>query len=288
MAHPFRHDLEAALARIDQLESALADSRTPTSLGTLVWSKVRVPLMVGTVVGSLLGGVGFSSLLVAEVDEEAEPDFDMAADIADLNSDIANMRSQIVTVSPRGISALQVGDTASGHAAALNAACGGVHDATAVTLELHVAANGSVSRAQARGPEALARCTERVATTWTFPASDGATHATVPLYFSPNVATGARPVHLAAAANAAPAEMGSLAVTCMPACDTVLEDGVPLGRSPILAHPTAVGRHAIELISGTQRRLVHAQVHAHQLAEIRQDLSAPLEPETSAESMAPL
>ncbi len=278
MSHPFRHDLEAALARIDQLESALADSRRPMSLGSmgsLVWARVRGPLMVGTVFGSLLGGVAFSSLVVSGLDDDAEEtSFDMASDIAELHGDIASVRTQIVTVSPRGVSALQVGDIASGKAAALNTACGAVNETVAVVLDLDITADGSVSRAQARGPDVLARCTERTAKTWTFPASDGATHATVPFYFRPSIATGARPVRVGRGASGAAFEdMGSLAVICTPTCDTVLLDGEPLGRSPILAHPAAVGRHQLKLISGTEWRQVATDVHPHQLAEIRVELT---------------
>lgn len=276
MTHPFRHDLEAALARIEQLESALAEAKQPTSLTEQLWVKVRTPLMVGTVIGSMLGGVGFSTLLVSHVDEEAEPDFGLAADIAEAHSAV---RTQIVTVSPRGISALQVGDIASAKASDLNAACGGSTEPVGVTLDLDVASDGTVSRAQARGPDALARCTERVAKGWTFPTSDGATHASIPLYFRPSLATGTRTVHLPAAAHAEPLETGTLAVACAPACDAVLEDGVPLGRSPILAHPSTVGRHVVELISGTRRHTVYTHVYAHQLAEIREDLSDSPDPD---------
>lgn len=302
MAHPFRHNLEAALARIEQLESALADCQRPTSLPSQVWTRVRAPLMASMVVGSLLGGVGFSTLLVSNIDEDVEPDFGLAADLTEAHGGIPSVRTQIVTVSPRGISAMQVGDIASSKAAALNTACGGVTEPVGVTLNLEIAADGSVSRVEARAaganqgtraaganqgtraPDVLARCTERAAKTWTFPASDGATHATVPLYFRPNLAGGARPVGLPAAANAEPVEMGSLAVACMPACDTVLEDGVPLGRSPILAHPSTVGRHVIELISGTKRHTIYTDVYARQLAEIRKDLTDG----TDLEPQAPL
>jgi hypothetical protein len=284
MTHPFRHDLEAALARIDQLESALADSKRPSSLSEQLWQKVRTPLMVSTVIGSLIGGVGFSTLLVSHMDDEETADLGLAADIAEAHTAV---RTQIVTVSPRGISALQVQDIASSKAADLNAACAqknAVVEPVGVTLDLDVTSDGAVSRAQARGPAELARCTENAAKTWSFPPADGTTHASIPLYFRPNLATGARVLNLPQDAKHPQPEQetGTLAVACMPACDAVLEDGVPLGHSPILAHPSTVGRHVIELISGTTRHTVYTHVYPRQLAEIREDLTDTPDPETLA------
>jgi hypothetical protein len=285
MSHPFRHDLTAALARIEQLEAALAESRGNAPLAAQLWDRARAPLAVGVVAASLFGGIGFSGLVVSNMDEELEPDFyAAAADISGPSSG-SSVRSQIVTVSPRGLSAWQIGDVASSKAADLNAACGSAIDPVGLTLELDVAADGTVSRALARGPEALARCTERAAQQWTFPLSDGPTHAQVPLYFRPSLATGARPVAMARSDKTEPtvaSETGTLAVMCAPACDAVLEDGVPLGRSPILAHPSSPGRHTVELIAGTRRHTVYTHVYPHQVAEVREDLTDFNDPEDLA------
>jgi hypothetical protein len=139
-------------------------------------------------------------------------------------------------------------------------------------LDLDIDVTGHVQRAEARGPETLARCTDNQARFWQFPSADGGTHTSVPIYYRPSLASGAPLVRVPPDSSSTSAT-GSIAVTCSPQCDAVLEDGAPIGRAPILSHPTTPGRHTLELISGTRKRTLTVVVYSGRVSEIREDLA---------------
>jgi hypothetical protein len=270
MSHPFRHELDAALARIEQLEGQLTEARRRGE-ATLrpPGRRFAFPSQLMLMLGLIFVGVGFSFAAVSRISGN-----DTAARIAappTLNG-AAFLHSPIITVSPQGLSAWQIGNVASRHASEMNVACGGVLEPIQVSLELDIDVSGHVQRAEAHGPEQLARCTENQARFWQFPAADGVTHTSVPIYFRPSLASGT-PVVRVPPDSSSIAQTGSIAVTCSPQCDAVLEDGAPIGRAPILSHPTTPGRHTLELISGTRKRTITVVVHAGRIAEVREDLT---------------
>jgi hypothetical protein len=270
MTHPFRHELDAAHSRIDQLERELTESRE-RSRDTIPPRGPRpifhAPLMF--MIGSVGVAVAFSVSAVSRMNEGC-PAGQTHAQYG-LNAEASMLHAPIVTVSPKGLSSWQIGNVASKHAGELATACGPITEPREIDLEVDVDADGNVIESQAHGPNILASCTETQARIWRFPTGDGATHARVPIYFRPNIAGSTRPVEVPP--QAAQGESGSISVTCIPQCDTVLEDGEPIGRAQILAHPTTAGRHTLELISGTHKRVLTAVVYPGRTTEVRQDMS---------------
>jgi hypothetical protein len=63
---------------------------------------------------------------------------------------------------------------------------------------------------------------------------------------------------------------GALTVICMPKCDQIIDNNVPLGPGHIFNRPVTAGRHVLELSApnGSKKRLV-VDVDANQTKEVR-------------------
>ncbi|HTQ43857.1 MAG TPA: protein kinase [Polyangiaceae bacterium] len=82
----------------------------------------------------------------------------------------------------------------------------------------------------------------------------------------------AAPVSVAAAAPAsAGGSSGTLKVICFPGCDQVVDNGAPLGPSPVVRHNASVGSHRIKLVWSDSSKVVSTIVIADQTATVREN-----------------
>jgi serine/threonine-protein kinase len=64
---------------------------------------------------------------------------------------------------------------------------------------------------------------------------------------------------------------GTLKIICIPGCDQVIDNGSPLGPSPIVRRSASVGSHRIKLIWGDASKIVSTIVLADQTATVREN-----------------
>ncbi len=63
--------------------------------------------------------------------------------------------------------------------------------------------------------------------------------------------------------------MGSITIICYPACEQVIDNGVSLGKSPILARPVPAGKHTIQLMAGGAKKSAVLTVKPDENADLR-------------------
>ena len=63
---------------------------------------------------------------------------------------------------------------------------------------------------------------------------------------------------------------GTLKIICVPGCDQVIDNGNPLGPSPIVRRSASVGSHRIKLVWGDATKIVSTVVVADQTATVRE------------------
>jgi hypothetical protein len=63
-----------------------------------------------------------------------------------------------------------------------------------------------------------------------------------------------------------------LSVICIPACDQVIDNGKPIGSSPIFKRSVNVGSHRLRLVSGSFSKTVSVSVIVDQLAVVRESM----------------
>jgi hypothetical protein len=64
---------------------------------------------------------------------------------------------------------------------------------------------------------------------------------------------------------------GTLKVICLPGCDQVIDNGSPLGPSPIVRRSANVGSHRLKLIWSDASKIVSTVVVADQTATVREN-----------------
>jgi serine/threonine protein kinase len=69
-----------------------------------------------------------------------------------------------------------------------------------------------------------------------------------------------------------PVAQGMISVICIPACDTVIDNGKPIGSSPIFKRSVNVGSHRLKLVSGSFSKTVSVSVIVDQLAVVRESM----------------
>jgi serine/threonine protein kinase len=123
------------------------------------------------------------------------------------------------------------------------------------------AAGGPLSSARAAFSKAIATPPPPAIPTASATASSGASAPIVPTIAASSLPTAA----------AAPAGYGALSVSCFPACDQVLDNGVPLGASPFFGRRVAVGPRRLTCVWATAptHKVVSAIVVADQETRIR-------------------
>ena len=63
-----------------------------------------------------------------------------------------------------------------------------------------------------------------------------------------------------------------ISVICIPACDQVVDNGKPLGASPIFKRSVPVGAHRLRLLSSGYGKTVSVSVVADQLSVVRESM----------------
>ena len=97
--------------------------------------------------------------------------------------------------------------------------------------------------------------------------------ASLPTAASRSTATG-RPAAAPPAATSPPsggAGSGTLRVICFPGCDQVIDNGTPLGRSPIVRRAATLGSHRLKLVWSDTSKVVSTVVLADQTATVREN-----------------
>ncbi len=75
---------------------------------------------------------------------------------------------------------------------------------------------------------------------------------------------------------AAPNRMGALTVVCLPKCDAIFDNGVPIGPGHVFHRPVIAGRHVLVLTAPNgARKSLTVEVTPEQVREIRVAMDAP-------------
>ena len=97
--------------------------------------------------------------------------------------------------------------------------------------------------------------------------------ATTPRPAAPPSTAAPAPPPATAAKPSKPAALGALTVVCMPKCDQITDNGVPLGPGHIFNRPVPSGRHVLQLSApnGAKKSLV-VEVSPEQTKEVRMSM----------------
>lgn len=83
-------------------------------------------------------------------------------------------------------------------------------------------------------------------------------------------------VNMNGAPLAAPNRMGALTVVCLPKCDAIFDNGVPIGPGHVFHRPVIAGRHVLVLTAPNgARKSLTVEVTPEQVREIRVAMDAP-------------
>jgi serine/threonine-protein kinase len=63
-----------------------------------------------------------------------------------------------------------------------------------------------------------------------------------------------------------------LSVVCFPACDQVIDNGKPLGPSPIFQRPVPAGEHRLKLSAGSAVKVITTSVAESELKIVKQPM----------------